>query len=275
MKKYIDPAIPGGGLQMFAADMLGCFQNEIYRAIIAPYLQYGEALIINGCTVAADTVHNTCTITAGMAFIDGDLIDVPAYAGAYPVYLHQGAPIVTQKAYRDQSVHDVTIQKTTAFVNAAPGAGQYITFDPYTSQYLRDVHRRYETPVNAMIPFLDLPSNFATYFDALTGVGKWRWKGFKVPPELSGKVLAQYNPADLDALNSFAAIANTPGAKTKTLSTNEMPAGVRVNGEDSTYLETAPPATGKTTKNTFAGGGQAFGIVQPTYVGLYLVRIAV
>jgi hypothetical protein len=283
MRKYTNPApIPNGGMPIYAAEFIGCLQTEVYRAIIAPYLQYGEPIIINGCIVTPNIGAGTCTITAGMAFIDGDLIDVPAYAGAFPVYLHQGAATTVTKAYKDTQPRAVTIEKICAYAPALPGAGESILFDPYTSQYLRDVKRRYETPVNGLIPFVDYPDGDNTPFDPVTGVGKWQWLGFQIPPELIGATLVQFDPADTDFT-----LTQHFGSKNQTLTINQIPAHThkysistlsQPNG--ALYQSNAFQGGGsdvytgnKDFDSGSAGGSQAHNNVQKSYVGLYVKRI--
>jgi hypothetical protein len=285
MRKYTNPApIPNGGMPIYAAEFIGCLQTEVYRAIIAPYLQYGEPIIINGCIVTPNIGAGTCTITAGMAFIDGDLIDVPAYAGAFPVYLHQGAATTVTKAYKDTQPRAVTIEKTCAYVPALPGAGESILFNPYTSQYLRDVKRRYETPVNELIPFVDYPDGDSAPFDPATGIGKWQWLGFQIATEMTGRVLVQFDPADPDF-----AIGNPFGEKNHTLTSNEMPIhGHTISTSDSPQSgsDGSDPVrsssgggvnsrggagAGKTIGT--AGGGQTHNNTQKSFSGVYLKRI--
>ncbi|RKR83173.1 hypothetical protein BDD43_3375 [Mucilaginibacter gracilis] len=284
MKKLVTPAIPNGGLPLYAAEMIGCFQTEIYRAILAPYLQYGEPLIINGCIVG-DTEGGVCTITAGMALIDGDLIDVPAYNGAWPVYLHQDAPTYVQKPYKDQTPRNVTVEKKCTWLPTVPPVtGEYILFDPYTSQYLRDVKRRYETAIYQLVPFADYPD--ATRFD-VNGVGKWEWKGFAVPNgwggltfNLSGKAFVQFDPADADL-----ALRNTHGSKTNTITQANLP---NINLPIDIYENGTGNGDGKhiaasdnenmhegTASIPLGGSGTALNNMQQSYMGTFLQRYAV
>lgn len=280
MKKFINPRpIPNGGLPLFGGDFVECLQTEVYRAILAQYKSFNEPLIIYGCQVTADLIDETCTITAGMALLDGDLIDVPAYAGAYPVYLVQGDPTNIDKNYKDQTPRTVMVQKTSEWLNDA-GDGDSILFDPYTSQYLNDVQRRFLTPLNRCEWFPDYPN--ADAFD-LTGLGKWEWLGYAVAnnnndtADLTGRVQAQFDPEDADL-----AIGNPYGTKEETLTIDQIPSHTHgsENGFDSGSGSGTPVFTAGASKTprqlgiNNTGGGLAHNNMQKTLAGVVLQRIA-
>lgn len=223
MKKFVTPSpIPNGGMPIFGDDFIDCVQTDIYRAIIAGYKQYAQPVILHGCEVVADTGAGTCTIAAGMAFLNGDLIDTPAYTGAYPAYLVEADSTTILKAYKDQEVRPVTVQKNAVYLGAEPADGEFIFFDPYTSQYLKDVRRRTDTPIGRCEWFSNYPNPAA--FD-VNGLGKWEWLGYAVANggtsgtvDATGRVFAQFNPADPDF-----AIGNPYGSKQQGLTVGQLP----------------------------------------------------
>lgn len=286
MKTYYKPSpVPNGGFPIFADHFIDCVQSEVYRAICAQYKALNEPVIIYGCQVTnIDTLGSTCDIAAGLAFLDGQIIDVPQYSGSYPVYLVQGDPVNETKLFKDQQPRTVMITTTTRWSNADAEAGfESILFDPRTSQYLADVQRRIYMPLTSTIWFPANPD--AACFNA-NGIGKWNWLGFAIAngyggqtTNLKGRVLAQYDPA-----NPQWGVGATPGALTYTLQTNNLPDfSINITGQKggkpafggglNGYWASSDTSEVGATVN-YTGGKQAFGIVQPTAVGVMLQRIA-
>jgi len=148
--------------------------NALFKSII----NFENCVIISGCAVSAvDTGAQTCTISAGVVMINGNIVAAPLRtASAYPCYLKPDGTYVT-----------------------APPAGDYITFDPYTSQYYVDVLRRAQS-YSGMLTMSTKASDL-NYFDLATGLGKWRWLGFKICDLMQSRVPIGYDrrasdPAD-------------------------------------------------------------------------------
>ncbi|WP_442795298.1 hypothetical protein [Pelobium manganitolerans] len=282
MKKFINPSpIPNGGFPLFGSDMMDCLQSEIYKAIVAPYKAFNEPVIVYGAV--AVEAGGAVAISAGMVFLDGELMEFPAYNGAYPVYLKQAEPTVISKLYKDQSPRPVTIQRNAEWSANQPGSGEFVKFDPYTSQYLKDVRRRHETPLGRCEWYPGIPN--ASAFD-VNGVGKWEWKGFCFAngyggsTNLKGRVPAGFDPSDGDF-----AIGNDYGTKTHTLTINQMPSHQH---EVDDYGSVTAPGTHPDGKwfyadggtGTFqgvarvksAGGGNSHNNMQPTKFGVWLQR---
>lgn len=276
MKKYINPSpIPNGGLPIFGSDMMDCLQSEVYKAIVAQYKAYNEPVIVYG-GVATDG-GATVSITAGMVFLDNELMEMPAYNGVYPVYLKQAEPVIISKLYKDQSPRPVTVQRIAEWSTNAPGTGEYIAYDPYTSQQLKDVRRRFDTPLMKCEWYPAIPN--ADAFD-ISGAGKWEWKGFHFANGNDGttdarsRVLAMYDSRDYQ----FYLGANL-GAKTHTLSVAEMPAHTHgYNRPDnpgshpggSNGYDRPNGVMSSTTSS--AGSGNAHNNMQPTLFGVWIQR---
>lgn len=91
--------------------------------------------------------------------------------------------------------------------------------------------------------------------------------GNNTTPNLKGRFIVGYDPADSD----YNTIGNTGGAKTVTLTSSEMPVGVRTGGTSTTFTEVI--ATGNAYKNTTAGGNQGHENRPPYFTLLYIKRI--
>ncbi|MGQ0737674.1 MAG: hypothetical protein ACT4OJ_01315, partial [Bacteroidota bacterium] len=109
-------------------------------------IQFEDEVILEGCEVTnVTTGPDTMDVSAGLALFAGKLVATPAYSGAYPAYLKEDG----------------------GWVTAVPGAGLYITFDPYTSQYYKDVLKRAITATGEIKMFETLSDRFNA------GVGRW------------------------------------------------------------------------------------------------------
>jgi hypothetical protein len=155
-----------------------------------------NAVIINGCEVSSiNTSASTLKIAAGAAFIDGLLLEISAYSGAYPVWLDSSG----------------------IWVNSAP-SGTSIKFSNYdTSQRYEDVQRRrIYRPGHC---WFSLDPNDVNYFDLSTGLAipDGKWAGWQISSEVQSRTLVGYdnrvNPAD-DAYDS---VYNTVGHKNTNL----------------------------------------------------------
>lgn len=159
------------------------------------------AIIIKGCEVSG-VVGSALNIAVGTVMIDGKILSTPAFAGNFPVYLKNDG----------------------TYVNVAPGAGNYITFDPYTSQRYADVLRRAMTPTGEIRMFKTLSDRF----DAGTGVGKWEMLGFKISDDLRDRVLVGYDRRAVSGgdpiwHSDYHIVGGTNGKNNLLLNANQIP----------------------------------------------------
>jgi microcystin-dependent protein len=201
------------------------------------YLSYFDvATILGGCTVSSVSGGN-CVISAGTVMIQEKFLAVPSYSGAYPVYLSEQG----------------------AWSTSSPG-GNFILFNPYTSQYLKHVYKRAVTlPGEILFQVVDINA-----FDG-TGLGKWEYSGFALANgsngtvDLRGRVPVGYDARVSDPANgvwdsTYNTVGATGGSKRHTLAIGEMPAHNHQN-EGS--------AGGATYQDSAAGG---YGLIRKSVV---------
>jgi hypothetical protein len=149
----------------FNSSSIGDFATIAGQILKAAVGQENE-VILKGCLVT-DVVPGgpgtgTLEISAGLVLMGDKCINTPAYSGAYPCYLKDNA----------------------SWVTAVPGAGSYITFDPYTSQRYADVMKRATTSIGDIV----IKRTLSDRFDTGTGLGRWEMKGFKLSSTLQNRV---------------------------------------------------------------------------------------
>ena len=234
-------------------------------------LVFGEPVILNGCTLSnVDDVASTCKISAGTSYIDGKTIYNAQYTGSYPVWLNSSGN----------------------FVSSQPGSGGYIKFDYETSQRYADVLKRNTHGSGEIV--MSRSSDDLALFDAATGLGKWKWLGWKLCDVMQSRMAIGYdrrtsNPggADTDVWSaSNHTLNNTGGSRTKTLAKFNLPNiqlnvpipasatsktdtdhGRIVMGNDDTDSD------GPTLKTEALGSGTAFDVMNPNRVILYIEKI--
>lgn len=159
------------------------------------------AVIVSGIVpFSINTGAGTLQISAGVALIDGEFLEVSAFTGTYPVYLKPDG----------------------TYTNVLPGSGSYIAFTPYASQYYADVQRRAQSYVGEIR--MTAEANDLDKFDG-TGLGKWSMKGWALCNGSNGTVdlrerfVVGRNPANSDYNN----IGDTGGAETVVLEIENLP----------------------------------------------------
>jgi hypothetical protein len=173
---------PFTDLRKFKTDLLTINDSDVLASAKAvkqlndnllAVVGFENAIILQGCLVD-NVIGGNLDISSGIIKMDTSFISAPAYSGAFPVYL----------------------QANGTYTTIQPGAGTYITFDPYTSQRYADVLERATTKQGAI-------KMFNTYLDRFdnNGIGKWEMLGFKICDLMAGRVMVGYDrrisdPAD-------------------------------------------------------------------------------
>jgi len=273
-------------MPIYGGDFVECLQTEVYRAIVSQYKAFNEPVIIYGCEATPGVDDDSLSITAGMALLDGDLIDVPAFNGESPVYLIQGPVTQILKNFKDQTPRPVMLVKTSVWVSEQPDEGDFIKFFPYTSQHLVDVQRRFLTPLNRCEWFPDFPH--AAAFDG-TGKGKWEWLGYAVANfqngtcDLTGRVPAQFDPTVTPADPTFdMPIGRLMGEKKHQLTPDELAkfnVGRTRTDNPGTPIYEANHLKGGSDRGLYLedryfGNDKPHNNMQETIVGVWLQRIA-
>lgn len=191
------------------------------------------AVIMQGLAVTnVQSGPGTLDIGAGVVIIDGQVIDIGAYSGTYPIYLND----------------------TGQWQNSVP-SGTYIVFNPYTSQRLGSVYKRATKEVGEVI----MQVVASDRFDA-TGLGRWEMSGFAImngangTADMRGRFPVAYDERVSDPLNDIWDPAyNTPGtnggAKEVVLTVDEIPA----HDHDVSFTN-AQSYTGPPTSDKFGSG---------------------
>lgn len=152
-------------------DALATIQNT-FKSIV----NLEPCVILSGCVVSSvNTGTSKCSISAGTVMINGAMVSAPARVNdTYPCYLKADG----------------------TYVNAQPVSGDYVTFDPYTSQYYPDVVKRAMHKTGSIV----MTSSAAdkAMFDDATGLGKWAWKGWKICDLLQSRVPVGYDRRSSD-----------------------------------------------------------------------------
>lgn len=167
-------------------------------AIIALLTGFKEPLLLSGFDITPGV--NTVTISAGVAFINGNIVKTIQYVGGFPVYL-------------SSSGNYSTVQ---------PG-GTFVTFDPFTSQAFDDVAKRHTTKPFELI---ELEQYDSTSFDN-SGRGKWKYLGFALSNGANGTIdrtkyfSMGFDPNDTDGQFN---LGDSGGSLTHVLLKNELPA---------------------------------------------------
>lgn len=248
-------------------------QNHILDAIL-----HESEVVLSGCEVSnVDDDLDTLDIAAGVVVINRKFISAPAYSGGYPVY----------------------IDETAEWQNSPP-SGDYIKFDPYTSQRHADVIGRAVAPTGDVKMRVALSDRFES-----SGLGKWELLGWAVCNgsngtfDLRSRFVVGYDNRTSDpGGNIWDSNYQTPGAtggeKQHTLTESELPAhrhgpasvgegdfGALVKSETGVSETAQIDATGSgsepNVKDIFAaplaGGGAAHENRPPWKVLVFIQRI--
>lgn len=227
------------------------------------------AVIISGCVVS-NVAGGLCDISTGVSLFDGAYVSSPArVAGAFPVYLKADGTYTTTQ----------------------PGSGTYITFNHETSQRYKDVLKRSMYGSGEVL--MSTSATDLAQFDLATGLGKWKWKGWKICDLIQSRVPIGYDrrsadPADGIWDNNYRTLGYSDGTKsnarpifTSNLPHEKLDIPVGFNdaggGTQANILqkpgETSGGPTAGTIQTEYMGDGIAFDIRQAYRVVLYIEKI--
>ncbi|MCW3088942.1 MAG: phage tail fiber protein [Ferruginibacter sp.] len=172
-------------------------------------LLFDEPVILSGCAISGLNEPDTrVTIAAGTVWMDGKMISAPVYNnGLYPAYLLPNATYTT----------------------ALPGAGSYITFDYETSQRYAHVLKRKTASTGETV--MHSNNSELQFFDVGTGLGKWKWKDWKLSEVLRSRSPLGYDNRTVQPVGddneawdaTYNTVGNKGGKKKHQLTQAELP----------------------------------------------------
>jgi len=218
--------LPDGGAPIYAKDlvMLQETARENYNSIVASLAGTNEGIILDG-GVPTDN-GATVDITAGRAYMDGNIVDFAAYSGGYPVWLTPDTDSVEQRFFQDNVQRDAVVTKQLKWVTSDPGSVAKVLYTPDTSQMLTDVLFRQSHRAGSVQLYVGngLTANSKGLFDG-TGLGQYGMAGWALcngnngTVNMNGRFPVGYDSGDSD----YDAIGDTGGEKEHTLTESEMP----------------------------------------------------
>jgi len=264
-------------------DFLLNLQTEMLALGNSMFSSFGFDFVLSGCAIT-DNGNGTVNIAPGIVYIGGEAI---RYDGDSNVIsdgtkaLLKGAYIASDMRMFGDGSNKNIYREAKAFVTNATALNlTELKVKPvmYTiNEYIKDTILSSEVK-GAIREVYDLDGTFDLNFDD-SGLGITpRWIGWALDngnfsPGSAGKVLlgAGRHVDTLDGEETIYNAGETGGRNKTFLTTSQMPTGVRVNGERSTYNEAI--GTGDTRKNTTAGGGTAVSTMQDYVVVYRVVKI--
>jgi hypothetical protein len=114
MRKLINPGA-NGGAPIYLGDLINLTQDEQWdviqgmaqamtRELTLNSVIYNSGIVISGLVVSGrDDVLQTASYTAGIVYIDGQFLRVPAYAGNYNVSIEKSGATNTSRTFKDGS----------------------------------------------------------------------------------------------------------------------------------------------------------------------------
>lgn len=233
------------------------------QTIISATIGVENAVILSGCDVSAIGGGN-CTISAGVVLMDGEYVAAPLRAAsAYPCWLKPDGTYAT----------------------ADPG-GTNVKFDPHTSQRYKHVLKRFQHETGEVV--MSLNPDDQDLFDVGTGLGKWKWLGWKLSPSMRGRVPVGVDVRTADPLDgvwdaNYNDVDNTVGNdNTHEITQAELPhirLGTNIFDEGGGYDDAAtqdnigPNNNGDEILTDYLGDGDAMDLRQPGRTVLFIERL--
>jgi hypothetical protein len=275
MKHLISP-IANGGAPIYLDDLINSdLQNkQAYEAILAGL---DSKIVLSGCDVTV-TGPGTADITAGYVYLNGTVMEVGAYSGTTPIFIHEAAAVNDDRDFEDGNTDTVATTQSAEFTGSPSGTS--IEFNPETGYRLDTVIRR----ASYGIGDIRLLTVTTDKFD-VTGLGldTSLERGFSLcngnngTPDLSGKFIVGLGTGD------YGTVGNTGGEEEHTLTLGEMPphshnlvttdAGA-ANYNGSGYVPSGNPGTAGAIGTSSQGSGDAHENRPPYYVLAYVMKVS-
>lgn len=129
MKRLITP-LPSGGVPYENEDILQ-LQNGNFESLKQVLSGLGSAFVVSGCDIlAVDTNLKTVSLSAGWAWLDGDIREFPAYTGSYPAYIKSALDTFDKKDLQDGTRKNVYVNHTATTVTSRPVGVDFIECAP-------------------------------------------------------------------------------------------------------------------------------------------------
>lgn len=134
MKKIVTTTTNGGG-PLSLTDHKTVFNDEVWdgiEALLSGYTSDTEGVIVSGCVVGGSG-PSSYTISAGIVFLNGEFMRLPAQTGkSLPQYIQPDTPINTQRTFASAVLTTLFVEKSATVAGSTPGAGQYIAITTTT-----------------------------------------------------------------------------------------------------------------------------------------------
>jgi hypothetical protein len=233
MKHLITP-IANGGAPIYLDDLInGDLENKkAYEAILAGL---DSKIILSGVEVS-NLLIGTFDLSAGFVYLNGTVMEIPAYSGSYPIYIHEATAVNDDRDFEDGNTDTVATTRSAEYT--ATPSGDSIELNPTSGYYLETVIRRSAYNIGDVRLLTDLTDKFdgtGLGLDTSVERGFALCNGSNGTPDLSGKFLVGYED---QLVNDYDTIGNTGGEEEHLLTGAESGTSEhshRVNGTQIDY----------------------------------------
>ena len=219
MRHFVNP-IANGGAPIYMDDFITVDDEnkKAYEAILAGL---DTKIILSGCEVSnLNTIATTFDVSAGFVYLNGEVMEVDAYSGSYPIYIHEAASVDTDRDFEDGNTDPVLTLRKAEFT--ATPSGDNIELSPTSGYYLDTVVRRASYAVGdirMMTVLTDLFDGTGLGTDTSVERGFALCNGNNGTPDLSGKFIVGYS----ESVGDYDTIGNTGGEEEHQLTQAELP----------------------------------------------------